>query len=70
VARVVPASRAKGNLERDIRTNPVALRGIRGKDFGETAEVQKYMLGLALIAATADRELSLRKGCLLRYAHF
>ncbi|MER3466077.1 MAG: type I-U CRISPR-associated protein Cas7, partial [Armatimonadota bacterium] len=46
----------------------VALRGLRGADEEETKAIRKYLLGLALWAATADMELFLREGCLLRYA--
>ena len=66
--RVLGGVLAKGPIERDVTVNLVALRGIRGEDATETAEVQKYLLGLALLAATADLELFLREGCLLRYA--
>ncbi|HRC43576.1 MAG TPA: type I-U CRISPR-associated RAMP protein Csb1/Cas7u [Nitrospira sp.] len=68
-ARVLGGVRAKGAIERDVTINLVALRGIRGNDAAETTEVQKYLLGLALLAATADLELFLREGCLLRYAN-
>jgi CRISPR-associated protein Csb1 len=44
------------------------LRGLRGKDKTETEAIRKYLLGLSLMAATADMELFLREGCLLRYA--
>jgi CRISPR-associated protein Csb1 len=67
-ARVLGGVLAKGAIERDVTINLVALRGLRGKDDPETKEVQKYLLGLALLAATADLELFLREGCLLRYA--
>jgi CRISPR-associated protein Csb1 len=67
-ARVLGGVLAKGAIERDVTINLVALRGIRGKDDKETKEVQKYLLSLALLAATADLELFLREGCLLRYA--
>jgi CRISPR-associated protein Csb1 len=68
-ARVLGGVLAKGAIERDVTINLVALRGLRGKDAVETTEVQKYLLGLALLAATADLELFLREGCLLRYAN-
>jgi CRISPR-associated protein Csb1 len=68
-ARVLGGVLAKGAIERDVTINLVALRGIRGKDVAETTEVQKYLLGLALLAATKDLELFLREGCLLRYAN-
>lgn len=68
-ARVLGGVLAKGAIERDVTINLVALRGIRGSDAAETLEVQKYLLGLALLAATADLELFMREGCLLRYAN-
>jgi CRISPR-associated protein Csb1 len=67
-ARVLGGVLAKGAIERDVTVNLVALRGLRGKDNAETKEIQKYLLGLTLLAATADIELFLREGCLLRYA--
>lgn len=67
-ARVLGGVLAKGAIERDVTINLIALRGIRGKDATETTAVQKYLLSLALLAATADLELFLREGCLLRYA--
>ena len=33
-----------------------------------TNQIQKYVLSLALLAASAELELFLREGCLLRYA--
>lgn len=68
-ARVLGGVLAKGAIERDVTINLVALRGLRGNDITETRELQKYLLGLALVAATADLELFLREGCLLRYAN-
>ncbi|MGN6106864.1 MAG: type I-G CRISPR-associated RAMP protein Csb1/Cas7g [Kofleriaceae bacterium] len=68
-ARVLGGVLAKGAVERDVTINLVALRGLRGKNHVETTEVQKYLLSLALLAATADLELFLREGCLLRYAN-
>lgn len=68
-ARVLGGVLARGPIERDVTINLVALRGIRGKDADETLEVQKYLLALALLAASADLELFLREGCLLRYAN-
>ncbi len=68
-ARILGGVLTKGSVERDVTINLVALRGIRGKDDIETKEVQRYLLGLALLAATADLELFLREGCLLRYAN-
>lgn len=67
-ARVLGGVLAKGGIERDVTINLVALRGLRGRDNAETKQVQEYLLSLALLAATADLELFLREGCLLRYA--
>lgn len=67
-ARVLGGVLSKGKIERDVTINLVALRGLRGASSDETTVVQRYLLGLALLAATADLELFLREGCLLRYA--
>jgi CRISPR-associated protein Csb1 len=48
--------------------NLLALRNVRGADSGETPKIQKYLLGLALLAATYEIDLFLREGCHLRYA--
>lgn len=66
--RVLGGVVVKGRIEREVTVNLVALRGIRGKDEGETAHIRKYLLGLSLVAATADIDLFLREGCHLRYA--
>lgn len=58
----------RGRIEREVTVNLVALRGLRGKDATETRAIQRYLLGLSLMAATADIDLSLREGCHLRYA--
>lgn len=58
---------AKGPIYRDVTINLVALRALCGAD-GETEQIRKYLLSLALFAATSELELSLREGCLLRYA--
>jgi CRISPR-associated protein Csb1 len=57
-----------GRIEREVTVNLVALRGLRGANDVETTAIRKYLLGLSLMAATADIELFLREGCLLRYA--
>jgi len=67
-ARVLGGVLAKGPIEREVTVNLVALRGLRGADDTETAAIRKYLLGLSLVAATAEIELFLREGCLLRYA--
>lgn len=67
-ARVLGGVLVRGRIEREVTINLVALRGLRGKDDSETNAIRKYLLGLSLLAATADMELFLREGCLLRYA--
>jgi CRISPR-associated protein Csb1 len=67
-ARVLGGVMVRGRIEREVTVNLVALRGLRGKDETETAAIRKYLLGLSLMAATADIEMFLREGCLLRYA--
>jgi CRISPR-associated protein Csb1 len=66
--RVLGGVLAKGRIEREVTVNLVALRGLRGANNGETAQIRKYLLGLSLLAATADIDLFLREGCHLRYA--
>lgn len=69
-ARVLGGVRANGPIEREVTVNLVALRGLRGAkdETNETNAIRKYLLGLALYAATAEIDLFLREGCLLRYA--
>lgn len=67
-ARVLGGVLVRGRVERDVTVNLIALRGLRGRDATETAAIRKYLLGLALVSATADIELFLREGCMLRYA--
>lgn len=67
-ARVLGGVLVKGRIEREVTVNLVALRGLRGANDSETAAIRKYLLGLSLFVATADTELFLREGCLLRYA--
>jgi CRISPR-associated protein Csb1 len=66
--RVLGGILAKSRIEREVTVNLIALRGIRGRDAVETTHIQKYLLGLSLLAATADIDLFLREGCHLRYA--
>jgi CRISPR-associated protein Csb1 len=67
-ARVLGGVIASGPIERQVTVNLIALRALRGKDLQETEAIRQYLLGLALMSATADIELFLREGCLLRYA--
>ncbi len=57
----------KGTLTRTVNLNLAALRALRGKNDEETEALQRYVLGLALVAATAEPDLNLREGCNLRY---
>jgi CRISPR-associated protein Csb1 len=66
--RVLGGVLAKGRIEREVTVNLIALRGLRGKNVEETKHIQKYLLGLSLLAATAEIDLFLREGCHLRYA--
>lgn len=53
---------ANGPIRRDVTVNLVALRRLDGKD-GQA--LRRYILGLALVAATAPLDGYLRSGCLL-----
>lgn len=59
----------KGRIEREVTVNLVALRGLRGENPEETKRIQQYLLGLSMLAATAEIDLFLREGCHLRYAN-
>jgi CRISPR-associated protein Csb1 len=52
----------RGNIHRDVTVNLVALRQIGGEN-GEA--LRRYVLGLALVAATEPQDGFLRQGCLL-----
>jgi CRISPR-associated protein Csb1 len=67
-ARVLGGVIARGPITCQITINFIALRSICGADANSTKNLRRYLLGLALMAATADLELYLREGCLLRYA--
>lgn len=67
-ARVLGGVLVSDRIEREITVNLVALRGLRGSDDAETEKIRKYLLGLSLVAATAELDLFLREGCHLRYA--
>lgn len=66
--RVLGGVLTKGAIERDITINLVALRNIHGATEEGSQEIRRYLLGLSLLAATADIELFLREGCNLRFA--
>lgn len=54
---------ARGQIIRDITLNLVALRRLQGG--GSEGGLRKYVLGLALVAATEPLDGFLRQGCLL-----
>jgi CRISPR-associated protein Csb1 len=57
-----------GRIEREVTINLVALRNIGGTNDDEIKAIHRYLLSLALIAATTDIDLYLREGCHLRFA--
>lgn len=54
---------ARGPIQRDITINLVALRRLGAKKDGDA--LQRYVLGLCLVAATEPLDGFLRQGCLL-----
>lgn len=65
--RVLGGVLVKGGIFRDLTVNLVALRSLSASTPEETKALRKYLLGLALVAATTDIDLFLREGCHLRY---
>lgn len=58
---------ARSELTRTVAVNLAAVRDLRaGADAKRTQVLQRYVLGLALIAAASDPDLNLREGCNLR----
>jgi CRISPR-associated protein Csb1 len=55
---------SRGGIRREAVLNLVALRALTGSN-GETPKLQRYILGLALVALMAPSERFLREGCLL-----
>ncbi len=53
---------ARGPIERVITINLVALRKLNGEN---SQDLRRYILGLALVAATKPLDGFLRQGCLL-----
>ncbi len=53
---------ARGEIRRDVTVNLVALRRLEG---GDGRLLRRYVLGLALVAATAPMDGFLRAGCLV-----
>lgn len=56
---------ARGGIIREATLNFIVLRSLAGSTGDETQKLQRYILGLALVAFFAPVELFLREGCLL-----
>ncbi len=54
-------------LVRTVNVNLAAIRELRGENDEQSTVLQAYILGLALVAASADPDLNLREGCNLRF---
>ncbi len=54
-----------GEIVRTVTVNLVALRRLEAANAGNTAALRRYILGLALAAATAEMDPFLRQGCIL-----
>jgi CRISPR-associated protein Csb1 len=52
-----------GEIRRDAILNLAALRSLHGPDADSTTKLRRYILGLALVAFTANQETALREGC-------
>lgn len=66
--RVLGGVVTNGRIEREVTVNLVALRAIGGATEGDAMAIRRYLLSLALVAATADIDMYLREGCHLRFA--
>lgn len=60
--------RVTGDIRRNVSINLVAIRALGVPDGDDALGLRRYILGLALVAATArhDAQFNLREGCLLR----
>lgn len=58
---------AHGPITRQVTINLIALRQLSSSSNEQGETLRRYILGLALLVATADLELYLREGCLLRF---
>ena len=56
---------ARGPIYRDVTVNLVALRQLEGEGGEDGKRLRRYILGLALLAATDPQDGFLRQGCLL-----
>lgn len=55
----------RGRIERQITVNLIALRRLSATDAQITEALQRYLLGLSLVAVTTPLDGFLRQGCLL-----
>jgi CRISPR-associated protein Csb1 len=55
----------RGSIERQVTINLLALRRLSAPKEDEAKKLRAYLLGLALVAATASLDGFLRQGCLL-----
>ncbi len=55
----------RGEIRRDVTVNLLALRRLQGDDGHDGRVLRRYVLGLALTAATAPVDGFLRQGCLI-----
>ncbi len=62
---VIGGVQVNGEIVRDASLNLASLRCLRGPTSEETPKLQRYILGLCLIAMAAEPDLNLRQGCLL-----
>ena len=56
---------AKGGIKREATLNLIVVRSLKAGSPEATVKLQRYILGLALLAFHAPAELFLREGCLL-----
>lgn len=56
---------ARGGIKRETVLNLIALRALSASGAGATLKLQRYVLGLSLIALLAPSARFLREGCLL-----
>lgn len=69
--RTAGGVKVRGDIKRVVRINLVAVRDLRAHnedgalDGEKTRTLQRYILGLALVAATHPLPMNLREGCLL-----
>lgn len=57
--------KVQGVIERDVLINLIVVRRLLADNADNAETLRRYILGLALVAATKDIDLYLRQGCLL-----